>query len=145
MQRILIAAEEPPFGRMFAEALECDGYPVTRVDKAGQAFVAARNRLQPLVVVVDYHMLQFQNFVALFTAHANEMPPLEWVVFGCKHEDLLTDEMNAFIAERTTKTYPWTFDFWEVLAAIERVAERLPGSGITGATRADPGGSSDDR
>jgi hypothetical protein len=144
-QHILIAVEEPLFDAIFAAALSEDGYPVSCVHEASDALAVARSCLHQLVVAVDYHMIQFTDFVALFTAHADEMPPLEWVVFGCKHEDLLTDEMQAFIAERTTETYPWTFHFGEVLEAIERVADRLPGGGITGATKGAPGGSPDTR
>jgi hypothetical protein len=130
---------------MFESGLEWDGWPVTRVDKASDAYAVARSCLHPLVVVVDYHILQFQNFVELFTQYADQMPRMEWVVFGCKHEDMLDDEKRAFIAARVTKTYPWTFNFMEVLQAIWSAAERLPGDGISGATKGDPGGSPDTR
>jgi hypothetical protein len=122
---VLTAIHEPTFNLYVPDALECEDYPVTRTTEAREAFAVAWTCPHPLLVVVDYHMIQFTEFVSLFREYEHEMPRLEWVVFGYRHENLLTTAMRAFIAERTDEPVVWTFQLEELFAAVEHAALRL--------------------
>jgi hypothetical protein len=118
------------------DALECEDYPVTRATEAREAFAVAWTCLHPLLVVVDYHMIQFTEFVSLFSEYVQEMPPLEWVVFGCRHENQLTTAMRAFVAERTDEPVVWTFALEDLFTAVEHAALRLARrDGVSAAAR----------
>jgi CheY-like chemotaxis protein len=124
LPHVLVACGDPHYEAMLSEILELEGYPLTVVETPDEAFAVARASLHPLMIIADSTMIFFgKGFLALFTEHADALPPLEWVTIG-----LIEYPRNggqAFFARREAEHLPFRFRVVQFLTAIERAALRL--------------------
>jgi hypothetical protein len=117
-------ALDPHAHALVAMSDGCIGSLATLTKCAGDAFALAQVSLHPLVVVVDQlQVLVIENFITLFTEHADQLPPMAWVLL-VSHYDLPKDVVK-FLIDRDSTWFSIPFDLDVILAGVEHVALRF--------------------
>jgi DNA-binding NtrC family response regulator len=125
--QVLIEAEVRSIDQIVQEILEEEGYHVTRVRSAGDAFAVARSVLHPLLVIVDQYLPALPEFLTLFAVHADELAPCAWVALRWWQDSDMPAAALAFYAARSAEQEWLPFEVEDLLAAVEHAGERLLG------------------